>query len=129
MLATLRDSTESKHLVDLATKYLHGVKGSIVQEKKRREEAAQKTAAIARGEVVPAQMPPGAEHIGGRQAPAQMQAGGAAAAATSHKTWISVAPPQYPPRPGQGRVSNGAPTYSSNVERYLASPQQAVPAP
>lgn len=38
MLETLRNSTEPRHLIDLATRYLQGVKGSIVQDKKRKEE-------------------------------------------------------------------------------------------
>lgn len=41
MLEALRDSNEPKELVDLASKYLRGVKGTLVQQKKRdREKAA-----------------------------------------------------------------------------------------
>jgi chromodomain-helicase-DNA-binding protein 4 len=41
MLEALRNSNEPKELVDAATKYLRGVKGTLVQQKKRdREKAA-----------------------------------------------------------------------------------------
>ena len=41
MLAALKNSPEKKELVDLAMKYLRGVKGTLVQQKKRdREKAA-----------------------------------------------------------------------------------------
>lgn len=38
MLETLRSSTEAKNYIDLARQYLYGVKGSIVQDKKRKME-------------------------------------------------------------------------------------------
>jgi len=40
MLETLKNSTEPKHLVETATKYLRGVKGHLVQKKKREREKA-----------------------------------------------------------------------------------------
>lgn len=40
MLAALRQSPEPKHLIDLAKKYLTGVKGTIVQAKKIKAERA-----------------------------------------------------------------------------------------
>jgi Chromatin remodeling factor Mit1 C-terminal Zn finger 2 len=39
MLDTLKLSNEPQYLVDLAVKYLRGVKGSLVQSKKRAREA------------------------------------------------------------------------------------------
>jgi len=45
MLAALRQSTESRQLVELARKYLQGVKGTLVQAKKlKAEKTAQRTA-------------------------------------------------------------------------------------
>ena len=41
MLEALRSSPEKKELVDLATKYLRGVKGTLVQQKKRNREKLQ----------------------------------------------------------------------------------------
>lgn len=38
MLATLKQSTESRYLVDMAVKYLAGVKGHLVYDKKKRSE-------------------------------------------------------------------------------------------
>lgn len=40
MLETLKSSTEPKHLVEAATKYLRGVKGHLVQKKKKEREKA-----------------------------------------------------------------------------------------
>jgi chromodomain-helicase-DNA-binding protein 4 len=50
MLEALRNSNEPKELVDAATKYLRGVKGTLVQQKKRDRE---KAAAIANGTLPP----------------------------------------------------------------------------
>jgi hypothetical protein len=41
MLDTLKTSNEPQYLVDLAVKYLRGVKGSLVQSKKRAREASE----------------------------------------------------------------------------------------
>lgn len=46
MLEALKNSPEKKELVDIATKYLRGVKGALVQQKKRDRE---KAAALAQG--------------------------------------------------------------------------------
>ena len=40
MLSALKQSTESKYLIDAATKYLKGVKGHLVAEKKKRLQKA-----------------------------------------------------------------------------------------
>jgi chromodomain-helicase-DNA-binding protein 4 len=58
MLEALRNSNEPKELVDLASKYLRGVKGKLVQQKKRDRE---KAAAVQNGTLShapPAPMPP-----------------------------------------------------------------------
>lgn len=46
MLAALKQSPESRQLVDLAKKYLTGVKGTLVQHKKLKAEKAAQLAAI-----------------------------------------------------------------------------------
>lgn len=38
MLATLKQSTESRYLVDMAVEYLTGVKGHLIYDKKKRSE-------------------------------------------------------------------------------------------
>jgi len=53
MLETLRQSTESKHLIDMANRYLQGVKGSIVQDKKRKEEKHAAKVASMRQDALP----------------------------------------------------------------------------
>ncbi|KAF2874432.1 PHD/FYVE-zinc-finger like domain-containing protein [Massariosphaeria phaeospora] len=50
MLQALKNSPEKKELVDAATKYLRGVKGTLVQQKKRDKEKAMLLAA---GEILP----------------------------------------------------------------------------
>jgi chromodomain-helicase-DNA-binding protein 4 len=55
MLEALRNSNEPKELVDLAAKYLRGVKGTLVQQKKRDRE---KAAAIAQNGGVAPPVPP-----------------------------------------------------------------------
>ena len=40
MIDALKQSVEAKPLVDVATKYLRGVKGRLVQQRKREEEEA-----------------------------------------------------------------------------------------
>ncbi|KAH3934471.1 hypothetical protein JI435_064500 [Parastagonospora nodorum SN15] len=55
MLEALRNSNEPKELVDLASKYLRGVKGTLVQQKKRDRE---KAAAAAQNGGVPPQPQP-----------------------------------------------------------------------
>jgi len=49
MLEALKNSPEKKELVDAAMKYLRGVKGTLVQQKKRDREKA----ALAKGQPVP----------------------------------------------------------------------------
>jgi hypothetical protein len=46
MLDTLKVSNEPRYLVDLAVKYLRGVKGSLVQSKKRAREASEAKAKV-----------------------------------------------------------------------------------
>lgn len=71
MLAALKQSTESRQLVELAKKYLQGVRGTLVQAKKlKAEKAAQRVALaqqIAGGIVGPIQ------HGQAVQRPAQTQ--------------------------------------------------------
>jgi chromodomain-helicase-DNA-binding protein 4 len=55
MLEALRNSNEPKELVDLASKYLRGVKGTLVQQKKRNREKA--AAAAQNGGVPPLPQP------------------------------------------------------------------------
>lgn len=55
MLLALKSSPEKKELVELATKYLRGVKGTLVQQKKRDREKAE---AIAKGQTPPNNHPP-----------------------------------------------------------------------
>lgn len=55
MLEALRNSNEAKELVDLASRYLRGVKGTLVQQKKRDRE---KAAAAAQNGGVPTPLPP-----------------------------------------------------------------------
>ncbi|KAF2675531.1 hypothetical protein BT63DRAFT_420727 [Microthyrium microscopicum] len=62
LLDQLRDSPEDRTLVDSATKYLRGVKGHLVQAKKRAREAAE---AKARGEPYPPPARPIATGPGG----------------------------------------------------------------
>jgi len=57
MLEALKNSPEKKELVDAAVKYLRGVKGTLVQQKKRDREKA--TAAKGMGESNPGQMATG----------------------------------------------------------------------
>ncbi|KAH7396549.1 hypothetical protein DE146DRAFT_614275 [Phaeosphaeria sp. MPI-PUGE-AT-0046c] len=57
MLEALKNSNEPKELVDLAVKYLRGVKGTLVQQKKRDREKA----AVQNGELPP---PIGTSNIG-----------------------------------------------------------------
>lgn len=52
MLLALKNSNEPKELVDLAVKYLRGVKGTLVQQKKRDKEKA----AVQNGELPPPKM-------------------------------------------------------------------------
>jgi len=47
MLAALKQSTESRQLVELAKKYLQGVRGTLVQAKKLKAEKAVQRAALA----------------------------------------------------------------------------------
>lgn len=49
MLEALKNSPEKKELVDAAIKYLRGVKGTLVQQKKRDREKA----ALAKGQPIP----------------------------------------------------------------------------
>jgi hypothetical protein len=65
MIEALKNSPEKKELVDLAMKYLRGVKGTLVQQKKRdREKAMQQTAMMNgpqtqhKGHAAPHQGPP-----------------------------------------------------------------------
>lgn len=46
MLSALKQSTESRYLIDTATKYLKGVKGHLVADKKRRMQRAAETNAL-----------------------------------------------------------------------------------
>lgn len=47
MLAALKQSTESRQLVELAKKYLQGVRGTLVQAKKLKKEKAAQRMAVA----------------------------------------------------------------------------------
>lgn len=51
MLAALKQSPESRHIVDEARRYLSGVKGTLVQSKKQRSEKAAGLARAAAGNV------------------------------------------------------------------------------
>jgi len=42
MIDTLKQSVEAKSLVDAASKYLRGVKGTLVQKRKQEEKEAEK---------------------------------------------------------------------------------------
>jgi len=50
MIESLRNSTESKNLIDAAKTYLYGVKGSIVQDKKRKAEKQAARLAVVNGQ-------------------------------------------------------------------------------
>jgi len=54
MLVALKNSPEPKHIVDMATKYLRGVKGTLVQAKKKNQEKA----AALNGGPLPTPAPP-----------------------------------------------------------------------
>jgi chromodomain-helicase-DNA-binding protein 4 len=54
MLHALKHSAEPKHLVELATKYLRGVKGTLVQAKKQAREKAERMRALENGGQIPA---------------------------------------------------------------------------
>lgn len=86
MLAALRQSTESRQLVDLAKRYLSGVKGTLVQGKKIKAEKAAQRAAIA--QQIAAGGPVGA---GSQRQQGQVPQGSARAHQTSGQT---VAPYQ-----------------------------------
>jgi hypothetical protein len=57
MMHALKQSPESKELIELAMRYLRGVKGKLVQQKKREREKAN---ALAAGSVVPTTIGPDA---------------------------------------------------------------------
>ncbi|EMD93235.1 hypothetical protein COCC4DRAFT_165235 [Bipolaris maydis ATCC 48331] len=59
MLEALKSSPEDKELVDAAVKYLRGVKGTLVQQKKRDKEKA----ALAKAQSIPPPGYPGSGHL------------------------------------------------------------------
>ena len=123
MLTALSNSPESKELVDRAKKLLQGIKGSIVQQKKRNAEAQQRAAAAARasadGIPASAQMGPGAgtpqmpkassgqgvAPIGSSSAPHGLPHPYAAALTSMPRIDQRPLPPAYPPmRPNFGHA-------------------------
>jgi hypothetical protein len=97
MLEALKSSNESKELVDAAMKYLRGVKGTLVQQKKRDREKAAATAQ--NGGVPPLAAPPKPRvptnytgiyvHYGSSAGVPALQA------PAGHQTAYSSAPPQH----------------------------------
>jgi chromodomain-helicase-DNA-binding protein 4 len=91
MLEALRNSNEPKELVDAATKYLRGVKGTLVQQKKRDRE---KAAAIANGTLPPTAGPATSRPPPGNTSVYAPQNGGV------HQ-FLTGPPTQYPNGPPQ----------------------------
>jgi len=127
MLAALRQSTESRQLVELARKYLQGVKGTLVQAKKlKAEKTAQRTALAQQlvggsGATGPVTM----EQVR-RQALALAQQFNASLAARREAT-VAQREAMAAPRDVDARAatSNGAET-ALRVREYVPVPQQVM---
>jgi chromodomain-helicase-DNA-binding protein 4 len=94
MLEALKHSPEKKELVDAAVKYLRGVKGTLVQQKKRdREKAA---AALNGGPPLPpaAPKPHASANNSGKYVPPHMPAGASAPLPVGSSSAFPNGPPQ-----------------------------------
>jgi hypothetical protein len=96
MLEALKSSNESKELVDAAMKYLRGVKGTLVQQKKRDRE---KAAATAQNGGVPPPAPPAMPRVPTNNTGKYVHYGSSAGAPapqvpTGNQIAYSNAPPQ-----------------------------------
>jgi chromodomain-helicase-DNA-binding protein 4 len=121
MLEALRNSNEPKELVDAATKYLRGVKGTLVQQKKRDRE---KAAAIANGT-----LPPTAGAVKSRPPPSAPgvyapQNGGAHQFPTGAPTQYPTGPPQHEV-PSWYQISEAGPSRPAG-QRTLAEQQRML---
>lgn len=108
MLVALRQSPESRHLIDLAKKYLTGVKGTLVQEKKRKAEKAAYETALKASQQASAHGPERA--LPGQQsyvpAPALQRFAGPTQNGGSHVA-PTPTPTYYPSQPAGGQAQPG----------------------
>ena len=123
MLIALRSSPEKKELVDMAVKYLRGVKGHLVQmKKKEKEKVAEANMGTAGGMphsvVYPTNPPPpqGGLYVAGQGPPQQYAQPG------FHPTQGVHAQPSWP-RPAPGGVVNQIP--NQQAQRGPATPVNA----
>jgi chromodomain-helicase-DNA-binding protein 4 len=131
MMQALKRSPESKELIDLAVKYLRGVKGTLVQSKKReREKAMANTQGMS---VDPNMMPrttgPGASIS--RPPPGQYPPqyhGPMPHASMPHASMSHVPMPHVPMYPNSGSASasgSSGPSISAQQAQAIAQHRQA----
>jgi chromodomain-helicase-DNA-binding protein 4 len=143
MLAALKNSPEKKELIDLAAKYLRGVKGALVQQKKRDREKAEgrgqnisnTNAAVAAATGFRAPLSMSAAPLSMSAGPLSMSAGPLSMSAgplsmSAGPLSMSAAPPTGVPA---GAVANQYPkqvqygTYQPPMQQNGHVPQRAYP--
>jgi chromodomain-helicase-DNA-binding protein 4 len=124
MMLALKRSPESKELIDLATKYLRGVKGTLVQQKKREREKALANAQTTSTD--PSSMPmttgPGASIS--RPLPGQYYAPHPAQQPSIHAVPMQQAP-MYPGSASAEAGGSNGPAVSAQQAQAFAQHRQA----